>query len=119
MSDIATTPRSIVRVKDLQQKSRRLEVVPLTPEQGRYFVTSAAKNGSYYEVTLARDGLGGSCSCPWGQYGGENCKHVLAALREHYASQGQISFWSSLEQAQRQHRHMVQGERLYGTLRRV
>ena len=117
MSELLTLPRSPVRVKALQDASRRLDVVPVEPERGHYFVTSAAKNGVYYEVTLSEDGLGGSCTCPWGQHGGENCKHVLAALRVHYAHEGQLSFWPSLDAAQRQHRRLVRGERLYGTLR--
>jgi hypothetical protein len=111
-------PRSTVHVKELQGKSRDLDVIPVAPEQGRYHVSSASFNGAYYAVTLSEDGLGGSCTCPWGHYGGENCKHVLAALRAHYASEGQLSFWPSLSAARRQHRRLVRGERLYGTLRR-
>ena len=119
MTTGAIVPRSPVRVKELQGKSRRLEVIPAQPEQGQYFVTSAAKNGTYYEVTLAHNGLGGRCSCPWGQHGGENCKHVLAALRAHYAGEGQLSFWTSLGEARRQHRHVVEGERLFATVRKA
>lgn len=112
-------PRSVVNVKRLQRASQRLLVVPLEPEQGRYLVESATQPGEMYAVTLAEDGLSGTCSCPWGQHGGVNCKHVLAALREHYADEGRLSFWHSKSDARRQHRHIVGGEQLYATLRRV
>lgn len=107
-----------VRVKELQGASRRLDVIPVDPQEGRYHVGSASQTGMYYAVKLNDDGLGGTCTCPWGQHGGENCKHVLAALRTHYAGEGQLSFWNSLGEAQRQHRRLVHGQRLYGTLRR-
>jgi hypothetical protein len=42
---------------------------------------------------------------------------VLAALREHYAPAGRLSFWPSRDAAERQHRHILPGERLYATLR--
>ena len=118
MSIPTMSPRVPVRVKELQGASRQLDVIPVAPEQGRYVVASAHQPGAYYRVTLDEDGLGGTCTCPWGQHGGENCKHVLAALRAHYAGEGQLSFWSTLGEAQRQHRRLVRGEHLYGTLRR-
>lgn len=117
-----TTPtiptRGTVRVKELQGASRRLDVIPVEPEKGHYFVSSASQQGAYYEVHLNEDGLGGSCTCPWGKHGGENCKHVLAALRVHYSGEGQLSFWPTLNDARRQHRPLVRGERLFGTIRR-
>ena len=116
-----TTPlerRIPVRVKALQGASRKLDVIPVAPREGHYHVGSASQPGMYYAVRLNEDGLGGTCTCPWGQHGGENCKHVLAALRVHFAGEGQLSFWNSLPEAQRQHRRLVRGNRLYGTLRK-
>jgi uncharacterized Zn finger protein len=121
MFDEATMPlpRSVVNVKRLQRASKRLMVVPVEPERGRYLVESATRPGDMYEVRLATGELRGECSCPWGQHGGVNCKHVLAALQEHYADKGRLSFWRSKSDARRQHRHIVTGEQLFATLRRA
>jgi SWIM zinc finger len=110
-------PRNIVQIKELQEASRRLEVIPRDPERGRYLVESARESGRYYEVALQRDGLSGHCTCTWAQYGGINCKHVLAALRVAYEPLGVLSFWPTRDEARRQHRRMWQGERIYATLR--
>jgi hypothetical protein len=109
--------RNVVRVKDLQYASRKLDVIPRDPTKGQYLVTSASHPGQLYEVTLHQDGLEGTCTCPWAQHGGVNCKHVLAALRAHYAPQGAISFWRTNSDARRQHRRLVTGDTLYATLR--
>ena len=114
---VTSGPRNTVRIKQLQAASRHLAVVPRDPERGRYLVESASSSGRYYEVALQRGELAGHCTCPWAQYGGINCKHVLAALREHYAPAGTLSFWASRETARRQHRRILPGERLYATLR--
>jgi uncharacterized Zn finger protein len=110
-------PRNIRQIKKLQQASRRLQVIPRDPERGRYLVESASGADQYYQVALQPDLLSGHCTCPWAQYGGINCKHVLAALRADYESSGALSFWSTREEAQRQHRQVLPGERLYATLR--
>jgi hypothetical protein len=109
--------RSTVQVKKLQEASRRLMVIPRDPEHGRYLVTSASDPSRAYEVALQRGELSGHCTCTWAQYGGINCKHVLAALREHYSAWGWLSFWPSRDAAERQHRRILPGERLYATLR--
>jgi hypothetical protein len=110
-------PRGTVRIKKLQAASRRLLVVPRDPQRGRYLVESAGDSGRFYEVALQRGELAGHCTCPWAQYGGINCKHVLAALRARYAPMGTLSFWANRETALRQHRRVLPGERLYATLR--
>lgn len=109
--------RSTVNVKRLQSASRSLEVIPADPERGVYVVASASERGRFYRVALERDRPAGSCSCTWAQYGGVNCKHVLAALRAHYAVEGSLSFWRTRADARRQHRRIVVGDRLYATLR--
>lgn len=120
INDVAERgPRSVVNVKHVQRASQRLAVVPIDAEHGRYLVESASQPGDMYEVTLAAHDLHGTCTCPWGQHGGVNCKHVLAALRERYAEQGRLSFWRTRTDAQRQHRHIVPGGYLYATLRRA
>lgn len=113
----AIAPRSVVNIKRLQSASRRLMVIPLDPERDTFVVESATHPGATYEVTLV-DSLTGRCTCPWGQHGGVNCKHVLAALRARYAPQGALSFWPSRSDARRQHRQIVEGRWLYGTLRK-
>jgi len=110
-------PRNTRQIKKLQAASRGLLVVPRDPEQGRYLVESASQSGQYYQVALRRDELSGHCTCLWAQYGGINCKHVLAALRTEYAPWGMLSFWPTRDDARRQHRRMLPGERLYATLR--
>ena len=110
-------PRSVVHIKKLQGSSRHLTVVPIDASSGRYVVESASDPGVFYEVTVDADRLTGHCTCPWAQYGGINCKHVLAALRQRYASSGALSFWLTRSDARRQHRHLVAGPSLYATLR--
>jgi len=117
-ANVVSAPvRSTVHVKKLQQASRRLIVIPRDPERGRYLVTSAGDPSRAYEVALQRGELSGHCTCTWAQYGGINCKHVLAALREHYSPWGWLSFWPNRDAAERQHRRILPGERLYATLR--
>ena len=110
-------PRSTVKVKKLQHDSRRLEVIPRDPERGQYLVESASHPGQLYEVGLELGAMRGTCTCAWAQHGGVNCKHVLAALSTHYAHEGHLSFWRSLPDARRQHRHLVSGEGIYATVR--
>jgi hypothetical protein len=110
-------PRNVVAIKKLQQASRRLIVIPRDPERRRYLVESASQSGHFYEVALQREGLSGHCTCAWAQYGGINCKHVLAALRAEYEPRGSLSFWPTRDDARRQHRRILPGERLYATLR--
>jgi uncharacterized Zn finger protein len=110
------TPRTTVRVKTLQRASRGLEVVVRDAERGQYLVSSASQLGVFYAVDLEPAALRGRCTCPWAQHGGTNCKHVMAALRTHHSS-GQLSFWRTLQDARRQHRHTVQGEGIYATVR--
>ena len=110
-------PRNTVQIKKLQAASQRLMVIPRDLERRRYLVESASQSGRYYEVALQPDGLSGHCTCMWAQYGGINCKHVLAALRAEYAPWGMLSFWPTRDDARRQHRRMLPGERLYATLR--
>jgi uncharacterized Zn finger protein len=109
--------RSTVHVKALQGASRRLEVVARDAERGQYLVASASQPGVFYRVDLVLGEMTGSCSCPWGQHGGLNCKHVLAALREHYLDEGQLSFWRTRDDALRQHRRMLGGQGIVATLR--
>lgn len=115
--DTTLPPRSVVNVKRLQRASRKLDVIPLDPAAGRYMVESESRPGELYAVTLDGAGPGGSCDCPWGAHGGVNCKHVLAALRAHYAERGALSFWRSPDEARRQHRRTLAGAGLIATLR--
>ena len=114
----AGQPRTTVQVKSLQRASSRLEVVPRNPARGRYLVSSASQPGVFYAVDLDPAALTGRCTCQWGQHGGVNCKHVMAALRAHYTGLGQLSFWRTLQDARRQHRRTVHGESLFATVRR-
>jgi hypothetical protein len=110
-------PRNVVAIKALQHASKKVLVIPRDPEHGRYVVESAQQAGQHYEVAVQQQALSGHCTCQWAQYGGINCKHVLAALRAAYADQGTLSFWPTPTAARRQHRRMLAGEHLYATLR--
>lgn len=111
--------RNVVRLKRLQRESRLLEVIPLSDSPTAYEVRSASQPGRSYVVRIDPATLSGQCTCPWAQYGGINCKHVLAVLRKHYANQGEISFWANPQDAVRQHRPIIAGAHLYATVRRV
>jgi uncharacterized Zn finger protein len=111
--------RNVVRLKRLQRESRLLEVVPLSTPTTAYQVRSASQPGRSYFVLIDPATLSGQCTCPWAQYGGVNCKHVLAVLRKHYAGQGEISFWANPQDALRQHRPIIAGAHLYATVRRT
>jgi hypothetical protein len=110
-------PRNTRHIKQLDKASRHLLVVPLDPDHGRYLVESASDSGRFYQVVLQRGELAGHCTCIWAQYGGINCKHVLAALRARHEPTGALSFWPSQGDARRQHRRILPGERLFATLR--
>jgi uncharacterized Zn finger protein len=110
--------RATVNLKSLQRQSRRLRAEQIDEEALRYLVTSASHSGAYYVVELEPSALRGSCTCPWGQHGGTNCKHILAALRARYRDSGALSFWRSQEAARRQHRPILRGDELFATLRR-
>jgi hypothetical protein len=119
MSEISTQPRrNVVRLKALQRASRQLDVIPLTGDDERYHVSSASTPGRYYEVRVNPATLEGTCSCPWGEHGGVNCKHVLAVLRARYAGEGRLSFWPERQDARRQHRPVIEGADLFVTVRR-
>lgn len=119
MRNTDTQPRrNVVRLKALQRESRGLDVIPLTGADERYHVASASAPGRYYEVAIDPARLTGTCTCPWGEHGGENCKHVLAVLRARYAAEGRLSFWKRRQDARRQHRTVLEGDSLFATLRR-
>lgn len=112
------TRRHTVNLKRLQQASRRLAVAPLDEGGLRFYVASAGERGYAYLVELDPQALTGHCSCPWAEYGGTNCKHIMAALQARYRDSGTLSFWRSPEAARRQHRPVLAGDGLFATLRR-
>jgi SWIM zinc finger len=109
--------RSVVRIKHIQRASRTLNVIPEDPEHGRYMVQSVSVPERYYNVRIDPETLTGQCTCPWGSYGGINCKHVLAVLRTHYTAKGCLSFWRSRHDAYRQHRPVIDGNHMFATIR--
>ncbi len=119
MTTSSLQPRNVVRLKALQRASRRLDVVRVSDRAERYIVSSASQPGRFYNVQIDPEALTGQCTCQWAQYGGVNCKHVLAVLRACFAARGALSFWDSPEAAQRQHRPIIAGEHLLATLRRA
>lgn len=95
-------------IKKLQQRSRNLRVKRIAPNT--LVVFSRSNPYSQHIVTIESD-KGGTiharCTCPWAQNGGYGCSHVMAALN--FLAQKQqraISFWSDLQEAQKQ-RHRI------------
>jgi hypothetical protein len=96
--------------KELQKKSREHLVQLEDITCGRYRVTSAG-SGKQYLVNVFSDGKAG-CSCDWSKYhndqGATACSHAIAVLNHvHKAEWNTVSAWSSVEQANKQHRQVV------------
>lgn len=93
--------------KSIQRKAKRLagEVIP--QEGHRTFdVPSGTEPGVVYHVRFLRNGH--LCSCRWGQHRNGTCSHVEAARMWYALLQGySLSLWATLEDAERQHRHIV------------
>lgn len=98
--------RTIANPKTLQNKSRTHDVIQTGPQT--FEVTSGASGNSYYVTLLSTGGM--TCSCKWGQYRNgkdprSGCSHVQAAYSFHMGRKA--SAWTSQEDAQRQHRPIV------------
>lgn len=97
-----------VEIKKLQRRSRNLGVRRAAPNT--LVVYSRSNPNSQHIVTLESEKSGiihARCTCPWAQNGGYGCSHVMAALNYVATKQQRaISFWSDLEEAQKQ-RHRI------------
>jgi len=107
--------------KGIQNKSRTHEVIDLSG--GRFEVTSGV-SGEVYSVTIDGD-AGAHCTCDWAKYRpagvASGCSHVVS-VHNHIAQQAgyKAMAWASPEDAQRQHRHVVEvGDGLTLTLRKA
>lgn len=95
------------QAKSLQTKAKKNTVQPVNdPNGGKFWVTSATSGNRYLVSELANGGF--QCTCKWAQYhqtDREPCTHVLA-VQEYLEQAGNraLSFWSSPEDAARQHR---------------
>ena len=84
-------------------------------------VVSGSSFKSYHVHIGYEDGkIGSSCSCDWCRYGGECCSHIMAVLMHLASKQNRsIRFWTSLDEAQRQHRRLLSvGSDIYITTRK-
>ncbi len=97
-------------LKHLQAKSKKLVVHMARPKhpEGEYIVvvSSDSTETRSHIVTIRFDKQGiikARCTCPWAQYGGMACTHVIAALSRLAAQkQRALSFWLDPEAARRQ-----------------
>lgn len=100
--------KQIRNAKVVQSKAKKNVVHPLGSD--RYQVISAS-SGNVYDVSIHGDC--GRCSCNWGQYRPANdkrsgCSHVVSVYGFIAESNGRtVSVWSSEEQAEKQHRPML------------
>lgn len=106
--------------KSLQTKAKKHQVQPAG--RGHFYVTSASSGSRYLVTDLADGGL--SCTCKWSEYHDTRfnpCSHVLA-VEEWLETSGNrsLSFWSSEEEAQRQHRPTRRlGQGVWSTSRKL
>jgi len=106
------------QAKTLQNKAKKNKVQP--QGKGEFSVTSATSGKTYTVTNLANGGF--QCTCKWSQYHRTDlkpCSHCLAV--EEWLEQAgnrSLSFWTSEEEAQRQHRPVMRvGQGLWATSR--
>lgn len=96
-------------IKKLQIRARRLRTRRITKDT--YVVFSVSRPNLQHIVTVQMGGDGAihaRCTCPWSAYGGFGCAHVMAVLTAIAARRRRrISFWSTQEEAERQHNRVL------------
>ncbi len=96
-------------LKQLQTRARKLIVRRVTRDT--YAVSSGSQPNLQHIVTvrMGDDGaIHARCTCPWSHHGGFGCVHVMAVLhRKAERRQRRISFWSTREEAERQHKRIL------------
>lgn len=100
----------ITKPKELSKKAKSHEVTRITD---RTFQVKSS-SGRQYTVRPLRNMHGATCDCKWGQYRSyrsgyqSGCSHVQAVMSWIEGQRKRtISAWGNLEDAQRQHRQMV------------
>jgi hypothetical protein len=109
------------QAKRLQGKQKTHEV-RWPNDVGQFPATVISGNsGTFYTITETGDGL--RCNCKWAKYNPSRpCTHILALHSDlevrNEGRPGILSFWSTPEAAQRQHRPTLRiGEGLWATSR--
>jgi uncharacterized Zn finger protein len=98
------------QLKDLQAKSRKLQIKLLNPEHAgapfRALVESSSALSHLVTIRFAHDGkIDATCTCAWAEHGGVGCSHVIAVLNHLAELKSSIlSFWPTQEDALRQKR---------------
>jgi uncharacterized Zn finger protein len=102
------------QLKDLQEKSRKLQIKLLNPERAgepfRALVESSSALSHLVTIRFDRSGkIDATCTCAWAEHGGVGCSHVIAVLN-HLAElkRSSLSFWPTQEDARRQKRRTFQ-----------
>jgi hypothetical protein len=101
----AKMAQTITSAKHIQDKSRHHLVRRV---RSNWYKVTSGETGRIYDVNLGLNG--GTCTCQWGRQRPDEdrrsaCSHVVAAINYRAAQKGrQVSAWTSLEDAWRQHR---------------
>lgn len=103
--------KQIKQAKFIQNKSKIHNVTRLDDFQ---FEVKSGASGKSYTVTLAPDGQGGTCTCPWSKYRPatdqrSGCSHVVSAIEFKLRQEQERypSVWTDRDDADRQKKHQV------------
>lgn len=122
--------RNIVNVKDIQGRSKNVELIEDTPF---HFTARDQKSdkstGESHKVRYVPELEGCLCDCQWnmynnvGEYSPSNaivtsaCKHAMAVMQ--HLTNGILSFWIDENDAKRQHRPIIDvGQNVIATVRK-
>lgn len=91
-------------IKRLQSRRRDLNVHPVKRDT---FAVSSVSNPALLHIVTVKflndQTVHARCTCPWAQYRGVGCSHVLATLEHLAATKGRtLSFWLDETEARRQ-----------------
>ena len=107
--------RKIVNHRKLLEKARGHKVIEMS--EGRYvsFYDVRSSSGKLYQVEVKEKFGLAKCNCKWGRQGGYRklsecaCSHALKVFAGREARKGRtVQTWSANEDAERQHRPVLE-----------
>lgn len=104
------------KIKNLQTRSKKLMVRVIDPVEAHdpfIVIVGSSSNSNFNRIVTIKfepDGrISARCTCKWAEHGGVGCSHVLAALNRLATRKKRIlSFWLTVEEAQRQKQRVFQ-----------
>src|SRR5215217_7945913 len=94
------------QLKLLQNKSKKLDVRVIRPDENGVFVVvvGSRSNAVLNRIVTVKfnedDTIVARCTCMWAQHGGMACSHVIAALSKlAERKQRMLRFWATPEEA--------------------